>query len=102
MSRFSWLRTCRMADAVLPSTLAPSSSIESSRLTWVWVTGTVPVRPEARRSLKSDRPSQPSERQKRMTVGWLTRGGAGNLGNRVAQHRAGMGQHMLGHAQFGR
>jgi hypothetical protein len=41
-------------------------------VTCVCVTGTVPVSPEARRSLKSDRPSQPSERQKRITVGWLT------------------------------
>ncbi len=44
----------------------------SSPVTWVWVSGTVPVRPEASRSLKSDSPSQPSERQKRITVGWLT------------------------------
>ena len=34
--------------------------------------GTVLLKPEARRSLKSARPSQPKERQKRITVGWLT------------------------------
>ena len=72
VSRLSWLRTCKMALAVLPSTLAPSSTMLSSSLTLVCVTGTVPVRPEASRSLKSDKPSQPMERQNRMTVGWLT------------------------------
>ena len=34
--------------------------------------GMVPVRPVASFSLKSDRPWQPSERQNRITVGWLT------------------------------
>ena len=44
----------------------------SLAVTWVWVTGMVPVKPEARRSLKSDKPSHPKVRQNRMTVGWLT------------------------------
>ena len=72
VSRLSWSRTCRIAEAVLPSTFTPSSSMVSLPVTWACVTGTVPVKPEASRSLKSDRPSQPSERQKRITVGWLT------------------------------
>ena len=37
-----------------------------------WLIGIVPVRPVASFSLKSDSPWQPSERQKRITVGWLT------------------------------
>ena len=33
--------------------------MESRCVTWVWVMGMVPVRPEARRSLKSDKPHNP-------------------------------------------
>ncbi len=57
---------------MLSSTLALRSAVGSPRRTWLRSTGIVPVRPEASLSLKSARPSKPSERQKRMTVGWLT------------------------------
>ncbi len=57
---------------VLPSTFAHRSDMASCRRTCVRWNGTVPVRPEPSLSLKSARPSKPSERQKRITVGWLT------------------------------
>src|SRR5258708_2678670 len=61
-----------MADTVLSSTFAPKSVAVSPRCTWLWLTWIVPVKPVASFSLKSDKPWQPSDRQNRITVGWLT------------------------------
>ena len=72
VSRLSCSRTANIALVVLPSTFTPNSSMLSAPVTWVCVSGTVADRPDARRSLKSLSPSQPSVRQKRITVGWLT------------------------------
>jgi hypothetical protein len=102
VSRLSWSRTARMALAVLPSTLTPSSSMLSSPVTCVCVTGTVADRPEARRSLKSLRPSQPRVRQKRITVGWLTWAARAISAIGSPSAAARMRQHVVGDAALGR
>jgi hypothetical protein len=43
--------------------------MESSKVTCEWVMGTDMLRPEAKRNLKSDKPLQPTDLQKPMTVG---------------------------------
>jgi hypothetical protein len=68
----SWSRNFKIADTVLSITLADRSWVLSVTRTWLCRTGMVPVRLPANLSLKSARPEKPSERQKRITVGWLT------------------------------
>ncbi len=68
----SWSRSFMIAELVLLKIFATSSAPGSPIRTWLCRTGTAAVRPEASLSLKSDRPCMPSERQKRITVGWLT------------------------------
>jgi hypothetical protein len=102
ISRLSWLAHCRMAEAVLPSTLAPSS-------THAVVAGHLGVRDRHRAGQAGGQP-QLEVRQALAAQGAAEadhRGladlrGARDLGDRVVQHRARVRQHMVGHAQLGR
>ena len=69
-SKFRCSRNCRIADTVLSSTFAPKSVAVSPRCLAVAHRDRAG---EAGGELQqSDSPWQPSERQKRITVGWLT------------------------------
>src|SRR6185437_10596690 len=72
MAGLTSLRHLSKADTALSNTLADNSEVESPGRTLECTYGTPVTRLPASLSLKSGRPVQPSERQNRITVGWLT------------------------------